>query len=278
MLNWKAIKRYSRQIFALIEKHLFLELRIRGKVVTRFLNPIIQLIVLVFLFRKFFFSNEGNYNIGYWNSTNFLLFLLIAFSINYSKSILFSYKNLFMAEKYWKTLSAVMVAPINRFTLLFGHLVAEFVLNSLPIIIIFIIALILFPIPLFFVFLVLLVFFSIIIVFGAIGLFIGVLSISNEALVHYLAIAMNILIIVSCVSYPKEIFPGIIQSVIKINPFFYLFDLLRLVWYVGMDSQAASGHITLIHIINILVLTILTPIISVYLFNRIYKKYGIVGY
>jgi len=277
MIKLDSVKRYIRQIFALTEKNIFLEMRFKAHLVSRFLNPIIQLFVLIFVFGLIFNIKEG-YSIGYWNSKNYILFLLIAFSIQFSKSIINRYKVLFIREKYWKTLSATMVAPVNRFTLLFGTLVSEMLMNSIPLIIIFIIAYILYPISLFYLFLMLLIYFFIYLIFGALGLLIGVFAISHESLVPYLQIFFRILFLFSCINYPVQIFPELFQFFVYLNPFYYLFDLIRLVWYLGYDYEAAIRLITPTHIISTLLLTILLPIFSIFLFNKVYKKYGITGY
>ncbi len=277
MKKWKSIKRYIRQISAIIEKDLALNLRVKINFFTKLLNPMIQLLVLVFIFGIIFNIKEG-FSMGYWNAANYILFLLIAYSLQFSKSILGKYDSLFTSEKYWKTLSAIMVAPINRFTLLTGVLISEFILTSIPFFILITIAYILFPIPLLFLFLTLLIFLSIYIIFAGMGLIVGVFQISNEKLIHISQLALRFIFLFSCTNYPKEIFPEIIQDIVVLNPFYYLFDLLRLTWYLGINYDDAISYITPTHIIMLLVLTIISPVISIYFFDRVYKKYGITGY
>ncbi|MFX1392112.1 MAG: ABC transporter permease [Promethearchaeota archaeon] len=277
MLKKRALKRYTRQVLAIVEKNIFLELHVKGNLVSRFLNPIIQLIVLVFIFGAIFNINQ-NFTIGYWNATNYVLFLLIAFSIQFTKSITSKYYTLFIQEKYWKTLSAIMIAPVNRFVLLIGILISELLMNSLPFLLLIITALILFPIPLYYLILVMLVYFSIFIVFASIGLILGALSISKEGIFQYFSLILRFIFLFSCINYPKEIFPEIIQFFIITNPLYYFFDFLRLIWLLGMGDQSIYSLITLNHLIIVISLTIITPLFSVLFFERIYKKYGITGY
>ena len=124
----------------------------------------------------------------------------------------------------------------------------------------------------------LLVFFSILLVFGAIGLLIGAFQISQEGSVSYLQIALRILFLFSCIKYPKELFPKVFQNLILLNPLYYLFDLLRLVWYLGIDYEQAVSIITPIHIVSTILLVILAPLISLYIFEKVYERYGITGY
>jgi ABC-type polysaccharide/polyol phosphate export permease len=266
-----------RQSFAIVEKNIYLELRVKSNLIMRFINPIIQLFILIFIF-GLIFSIREDYNIGYWNANNYVLFLLISFCIQFSRTITIKFNQMFYNEKYWKTLSALMVAPVNRFTLLFGTILSELVMMSIPLIILFIIALVLYPISIFYIFLIILVFLAIYLILASIGLLIGALGISNEEFIPYVSIILRFIFLFSCTNYPKEIFPEFIQIFIILNPFYYLFDLLRLIWYLGIDYEIAITLISPIHYIVILSFTVLTPIISVYLFNRIYKKYGITGY
>ena len=277
MLNLRSIKRYIRQIIAFTEKNIAIELRVKSRFIFRFINPIIQLLLLVFIFGVIFNISQ-NYKLGYWNYKNYILFLLLAFTVQFSKSILGRYQQLFATEKYWKTLNAIMIAPTHRFTLLIGTLFSEVLLNSIPVGILLIIGILLFPIPIFYLILTFLVLISIFLIFGSIGLLIGIFAISKEELVPYSTIALRMIFLFSCTNYPKEIFPRLIQSLILINPFYYIFDLLRLVWYLGIDYDNAIVHLTPTHLIITIIFTIVSPIISISIFERIYKKYGITGY
>jgi len=277
MLKRRSIKRYLRQVIAFVEKDLYITLRIKVNFFVQILNPVIQLLVLIFIFGIIFNIKEG-YSIGYWSGDNYILFLLIAFCVQFSKSILGKYDQVFNGEKYWRTLSAILVAPVHRFTLLTGIFVSNLIINTIPLFILIIIAYFLFPISILFLILTLLVFFSIYLIFASIGLIIGVFRISNEKYVHYSNFILRFVFLLSCTNYPKEIFPDFIQNIIILNPFYYVFELLRLTWYLGIDYEIAISHISFIHILILLILTISSPFISIYIFNRFYHKYGITGY
>lgn len=277
MLRKDSVKRSLRQIQAIVEKELFLNLRVKSNFLFRYLNPFIQLILFIFIFGVIF-SIKTDYQIGYWNGENFILFLLLAFCVQFSKSIIDKYRYIFSTEKYWKTLSATMIAPINRFTLLIGILLSDLAIISLPLITLFIIALILYPISLIFLFIVFLIFVSIFLTFASIGLIIGVFAISYEELEPYANVSLRFLFLLSCTNYPKELFPPIVQYFIILNPFYYMFDLLRLSWYLGINYDVAISNITLIHLVVLFLMTLLTPAIALILFEKIYNKYGITGY
>lgn len=273
-----SIKRSIRQILAITEKEISLQLRVKANFFSRIFEPVLQLVIFFFLFGFIFTVGSSGSTIGYWNRNNFVLFLILAFCIQFSKSIISKYRITLMVEKYWKTLSAIMIAPVNRFTLLVGTLISELAVISIPLCVLLIIAWIFYPISFFYIFLSLIILFSIFITFSSIGLIIGVLGMSHEEYIPYLQIILRFAFLLSCTNYPKEIFPGIIQDIVLLNPFYYMFDLLRLTWYLGINYEVAISHITPLHIIITMSVSIISPIISLYLFDKIYKKYGITGY
>jgi len=274
---FKKFRKIVRQTIAIIEKNILLELRVKSQFILRILNPLIQMFLMVIIFGTLFNIKKG-YHLGYWNANNYILFIFLGFSVQFLKSIINSYRILFALEKYWKTLSAIIVAPTHRFVLLLGTIISELILDSLPLGIILILTLFLYPISLIYIFLVILMFFVIICIFGALGLLLGILIISREGLVPYSDLVFRFLFLFSCINYPLLIFPQILQVAIYFNPLYYVFDLLRLVWYMGINFTVAVSSITPIHIIVNIILAISLPILSIVLFEKIYKKYGIKGY
>ena len=277
MLHKGLLRRNARQIYAIVEKEINLQLRFKSQFLFILINPLIQLVVYFFLFGAIFNIQQG-IAIGYWNSSNYLLFLLIAMSISYSQPIIQKYTQLFATEKYWKTLSAIMIAPVNRISLLVGILISQILLSSIGVIFLLTLAFILFPITIFELIFFIFTYLCILLIFGSIGLILGAFAISNENFQNYYFLVIRFLFLLSCINYPKELFPEIIQFFITLNPLYYLFDFLRLIWYSGLSPTTAFLYISPIHIITFILVTILSPIIAVLLFERIYKKHGITGY
>jgi ABC-type polysaccharide/polyol phosphate export permease len=271
------LKRNTRQIFAIVEKEISLKLRYKSGLLIRIINPLIQLLILLFLF-GLIFRLQQDLSIGYWNGRNYVLFILIAFCIQFSTPISLRYSTSFLTEKYWKTLSATMIAPINRFSLLIGILVSEVLIISTGVILLLSMACIIFPISIIHFTLFMLSFMSALLLLGSIGLIIGVYAMGNENFANYYTFFLRFVFLFSCINYPKEIFPEFIQIIIVLNPLYYYFDFLRLLWYSGLSPDIAMFYITPLHIFIFISLTIAFPIFSIYLFERIYKKYGIVGY
>ena len=277
MLTRKSLRRNLIQTTAIIERNLYFELRFKLGLLTSFLNPFIQTLMPLIIFGAFFSINES-YDFGYWSSENYLLFLLIAFCIQFLKGIMENFRQMFFREKFWKTLQALMVAPINRYVLLFGILISEMILLSIPFVIFFIVALVIFPISILNVFLVLVLFFCLAIFFGSLGLIVAVLIVTKEGVYRVIKIGLTYLIWASCISYPLQIFPELFQNIILLNPLYYFIDLVRIVWMMGIDYNVAISYLSPVHIVIVTTFTILLPILSVSLFNIFYNKYGITGY
>jgi ABC-type polysaccharide/polyol phosphate export permease len=188
------------------------------------------------------------------------------------------YSKTFMNEKYWKTLSATLIAPVNRFTLLIGTLISELLMISIPLALFLIITYILYPISIIHLLLFFSIFFLIYLLFAGIGLIIGVLTMSYEELVPWCQLFLRFTFLLACISYPKEIFPEFVQNIVVLNPLYYIFELLRLSWYLGINQEETLAILTPFHFILLISITLFTVIISLYFFEFIYKKYGIQGY
>ena len=104
----------------------------------------------------------------------------------------------------------------------------------------------------------------------------GVFAISKENVWKFLSFAMNLIFWASCITYPFEFFPDLIQDIINLNPLYYIFDILRLIWIENNFIITLTTHS--LHFYILISLAIVIPLIGVNIFNKIYKKYGIVGY
>ncbi|MHA1374801.1 MAG: ABC transporter permease [Promethearchaeota archaeon] len=277
MVSPTSLKRSLKQTMALVERNIYFEIRFKGLLITRFFGPIIQILMPLIIFGVIFNLRE-DYQFGYWNGENYILFMLIAFCIQFLRQIIDNFRQLFLREKYWKSLQALLIAPINRYVLLFGFLISEMILISIAFLAFFIIAAILFSINIFTLLLVILLFLCSAIIFGSIGLIVGVLIITKEGILGVFTLGLRIIFWLSCFSYPLQVFPEIVQFFILLNPLYYIIDIIRLTWLMGIDAPLALTFITPTHIIILVLFTVFLPIISVYLFNKFYDRFGISGY
>lgn len=273
MLSKKAIKNNLSQIIALTEKNIKLELRYKFSLIMTYITYIISIFVPLIIMGNIF---ELRTNIGPWTVNNFLLYQFIAYNIMLLYGITNTFPNQFRMEKYWKTFPALIVGPFNQFNLLFSIFLSQLILLSLPFTIFFILACVLYPISLSTIIFVLIIFILVALIFSGIGLILGIFSISNENIWHFLQFSLLFIFWLSCITYPFEIFPEYIQNIIILNPLYYIFDLLRLTWI-----QNSGFEIILslpMHFAFLILTSLLLPIMGVFLYNLVYKKYGITGY
>ena len=171
-----------------------------------------------------------------------------------------------------------MVAPVRKINILLGYFISGLISKSLPLIVIIILCYLLYPIPLLYLFFVLIILFCIAITFAGIGFILGLFEIVNEDISATLAVGISFISLVSCLFYPITIFPENIQSIIKLNPLYYFFDLLRLAWWAGINYEEATSYITVNHYLFVGVFTVITPLFASFFFLRVFKKYGVSGY
>ena len=264
------------QIYSLVIKDLKLKLRYKDQFFIEYIVPLLSLFFPYIVFTTIF-NLEGTVFESYFSINNYVLFLLLAYCVECLIFLLWNYREAFQNEKIWKTLTGMTVAPLNKYNIFIAYLISGLIAKSLPIIIIVILCSIMFPIPLTYFLLVLLVLLCIALTFSGMGYIIGVFQIINESISASLTAGISFISLVSCLFYPIDIFPESVHFIILLNPLYYYFDLLRLVWWAGI-YEPAINLITLNHILFVTFFTIFTPIVASFLFAKLYYKYGISGY
>lgn len=267
------IRRQVMQIYALVEKNLRLRLRFKFNIIISFLMPVISIAMPLIILGKFFTLNT---EFGPWNESNYMVFQFIAYQILLMKVLISEFPAQFFREKYWKTIPAIIIAPFNHYNLLLGIFFSHMILISIPFIIFFVLCWIIYPISFLTIISIVVLLFFIALIFSSIGLIIGAFAISNENIWKILGFGISMVFWLSCLTYPFEIFPNVIQQIINLNPLYYIFDVLRTTWIENNILLSISSHPFNFLILFLTVL--IFPIISVYTFKMIYKKFGIVGY
>ena len=250
-----------------------IQLRFKFNLIYSIFSPFLPIFMSLIVLMRFFVADV---NLGQWNDTNYLVFLFTAFNIELLRRIIQEFPDDFRLEKYWKTLPALMIAPFNKVHLLFGVFFSHLIIIAIPFVVLFVLTYIISPIALLTILLIIGIYLLIDLIFSGIGLFLGVFAISKENYWRIFSIGIQIVFYVSCVIYPFEIFPQEIQPIIQLNPFYYIFDILRITWLEDnillTITQYPSQFIILIGT------AIIIPLIAIYVFNKVYDKFGIVGY
>lgn len=277
LLSYTSIKYHLSRIFTITEKNVKLYLRFKSKFVFSFVSPFLGIILSLIILTKFLGADinfgEGP---GTWDDRTMPLFILMAYNLELLSRVITDFPADIRLEKYWKTLPALMIAPFNKIHLFFGILLSHLVIISVPFIIFVSLAYFIVPISFLTLIFIFFIYLLIDIIFSGFGLFLGVFAISNENYWRYLIIIQKLIWYISCVSYPLDIFPSYIQSIIQLNPFYYLFDFLRITWYQDNISLTLSSYP--FHFFILIGMSFIIPLVSIYIFKKVYNKLGIVGY
>jgi ABC-type polysaccharide/polyol phosphate export permease len=185
-------------------------------------------------------------------------------------------KNL-LREKYWKTLPSLFISPVNINNLLVSKIVSELIIFIIPLTIILILCFIIAEASVISIIFVLLIYVLAALFMGSIGLAIGSFRMSIEGGYRFFFLIINIFLIFSCYKYPREFFPDYLQFFIIWNPFYYYWDLIRVILVLGFENVIFNLSYV-IHFMVVISFSIMGPIFSISFFNYIYKKYGLVGY
>jgi len=273
MKKSKVIKDNLSQIFAITEKNIKLRLRWKLSLIISLVSPLFGILMPLIILGQFF-----NYNaqFGPWNAQNYMIFVVMTYNISLLKTVIHEFTWQFNMEKYWETLPGLLIGPFNRMNLLFGIALANLVVISFPLTIIFIICYIVYPISIATLLFVISIHLIIVLIFSGIGLIVGSFAISNENISKFLNFSLKIIFWASCITYPFEVFPEFLQGIISLNPIYYLFDILRLAWIENNFLYTIFSHP--IHVWILIGWALILPISGLFIFNKVYKKYGIVGY
>ena len=273
MIKLKTIKDNFSQILALTEKNVKLALRYKIGLALGYINQVIAIFMPLIIMQNIFdFRNT----IGFWTAGNFILYQFIAHNISHMSGITGRFPGQFRAEKFWKTLPALIVGPFNRFNLLFGIFFSHMVMIAIPFSIFFIWGIIIEPISIPTILFIISLYLLIALIFSGIGLILGIFAISNENIWQVLSFLLMFIFWFSCISYPFELFPKFIQDIIDLNPFYYIFDFLRITCIQNNVLMTISNYP--FHFITLIATSIILPFIGVFSFNLVYKKFGITGY
>ncbi len=273
MITLKNIKDNLNQILAITEKNLKLELRYKATLPLTFISPVLAMIFPLIVMAKFL---EYRNSLGIWNQENFLIYQFTAVNLSLIIGIRHRYPQHLFREKNWLTLSALIIAPFNRINLLFGIFFTHLILIFPSFVTFFIISYIIYPIQSLTILVLIISYLLCALVFSGVGIILAGLAVSNENLWTLISFSLRLLFFISCVSYPFEIFPSFLQFFIKINPLYYIFDIMRIIWIQDNIYYTFSSYF--LNFTILLVSALILPFLGVLIFNKIYRKYGIVGY
>lgn len=231
---FKIIKDNLSQIYALTVKDVKLSLRFKYNLIFSYIEPIISIFLPIIIMGKLF---DYNPQFGPWTKENYMAYQFIAMNLSLVTALRYRYPAHFYQEKWWQTFPALIIAPFNHINLLLGVFFSHFVMILPPFIIFFAICYFYVAVNLEIVIVMVGLYLLLALIFGGIGIVLGIFSITNEGAVTLSSFLISLVFFVSCISYPYEIFPGFIQQIINLNPFYYIFDLFQCYGFKMISSH-----------------------------------------
>lgn len=236
-------------------------------------NPFLTMISFFLVYSAVFFVGDVN-DLGYVQQSNYVVYLLTGF-LAYSCFTISWRKTSMQEEKIMLTLEGILLTPRSRLYIMVGK--GAKALFEIFLVILIFVALMLFIQPAVewhqlligsaALMLVLIIFMSIDFVISSIGL-------AEEGLAAILATyGPRAFLIVSCVYYPIETIPEYLRFLAYANPAYYGVNLFRDAFMPAELPFGVWGPM-----LYLLILAVLMPMLSVYVFEFILKKWGIKGY
>ncbi|MFX0134097.1 MAG: ABC transporter permease [Candidatus Hodarchaeota archaeon] len=269
----KAIKESLSQIYSLTETSVKLNLRYKLRFAMYMISPIFTLIVPIIILGKFY---EYNAQFGPWTKANYFVFIMMSYNILLLRGTMGYIPRRFLTDKYWKTIALYLLAPFKTYCILLGLVFSRLIIISIPFMLFFLFCYIYHPISFYTILFVFLLYFLLLLLFSGMGIVLGVFAISNENIWGVLNFFLHFFFWFSCLTFPYQIFPPIFQIIINLNPFYHIFNILRVAWIVNNPLYVIKLYF--IEFLILLFPSIIFPIVGVFIFNRIYYKYGIRGY
>jgi len=136
-----------KESLAIMEKETKLNLRFKFSfVVSSLTNPVLALIPFLLVYYGFFHFS-GATSFAEVNQNNYVNFLVLGMLVNaFFYTGLYMFYSKFMNEKYWKTMEAIFLTPINYLSMVFGISASE-IIRMIPTIIVFMAISALFIVP-----------------------------------------------------------------------------------------------------------------------------------
>lgn len=266
------MKNFINQVFAVAEKEIRLKLR-WGKdyFLAVIVTPLIYLIPYFLIYQGIF--NLGSGNIGDLTRENYAVWLFLGtIYFTFASRGFGTFEPRFISEKYWMTIQATFLTPTNKYALLIGITIETFLETFVPLVIFTILSYIILPTTFLSLIGILGLLLVVLIASAGIGLLRGGIALINENFRSIIYYAIYFILFFSCYSLPYEILPKSLQFFVIINPFYHGLLLIRSMWFNTLSVELWGSFL------YIIIFTILTIIIAVWLFNKLIERFGIKGY
>lgn len=257
--------------YAITVKELKLAIRFKaGYFLFNLVNPVLSMIPLLLIYYGFFHYSgaESFAEVNAFNYINFLLFGILALAFFNVGTTVFQRR--LMEEKYWKTIEAIFIAPINYLSIIVGTGLSELIrLIPTMLLFLFMASFFIMPSPLTFILTIITLLLVFLTCLGA-GLIRGSIGLGSEnydAIFSYLFAGW---ILISCFIYPIGIIPSEFRFIILANPVYQGLYFIRDIWINGIIHWHGFLYV--------LGFALLMPAVAVIIFKFAWRRLGVHGY
>ncbi len=266
------LKLIVSQILAVAQKEIKLNFRFKYNYFLELLLRPIRLLALFFIVYSGFFY-RGSAGIGDITKENYIIFLALGALMNFYFLMGFDMVSLkFRQEKFWRTIQAIFISPVNKLSLIFGIGLSELVRLVFISVILILPIYVLIPVSGAKFLLIILV--IMLIYFGIIGIsFIeGAFWLTNENYVFIFKYFFWGWGFISCFYYPIEALPEFIHPLVLANPVYHALLIIRNLWTEGYVQNI--GY----HLGIVLGFVVISLSLGSYIFSSVTEKREITGY
>jgi len=268
---------------AIAEKELKLNLRYKwGFFISNFLNPLVRAVPFLLVYYGVFAAAGSSFSVGEVTDATFVVFLLLGILVDvFLHSGLTAFSDKFMREKFWETINAFLVAPTHKLALVLGFGISESI-AILPTLLFFLLVVFLWhpvsPVVMLFTLVVLVGAFMIAL---GVGLLFGSAALFNENFIPIFGYMRIIWVFFSCFYYSIEVLKFSVAGFIidlrllaELNPIYQAVAIIRSVWFYGFDSVLNM----LPQFVYFAAFVIVVPLVSVFIFRKLFRYFDIEGY
>lgn len=266
------IKNKIKTIQAYVVKDIKLTFRFRMSLVNKFFAPILTMLSFMVTYSAIFFG-AGTEDLGFVDSSNYVVYLLTGF-LAYSVFRLAWGITSLRGEVSSLTLYGMLMAPGSRVYILAGKAVralAEIFISAggFAAMIIFLNPAIdaknliigLGAIVLLF------------IIFISLDFMVTAIDLVNPGIAGVItSYVPKGFLLIGCVYFPVDVIPEIFRPLVYVNPLYHAVNLFRS-GFMAADLQFG----VMMPMIYLLILALIMPIMSLYIFNLVFKKWNIRG-
>lgn len=236
-------------------------------------NPFFSMFTFLITYSAVFVSSNVD-DLGFVQKSNYVLYVLTGFVV-YSSFRLTWGRTSLIGEKMMLTLEGNLLAPGNRLYFMIGKSFEAFLEIFFVLILSAFAIFFLKPqINLINLALGILAILCVIIIFISLDFIVSAIGIAQEGISYLLSTYIpKIIMLISCIYYPIEVIPRIFQPIVYINPIYYAVNFFRAGFMPAHFPLGTVGPI-----IYLIVLALITPILSIKIFEWVLRRWGIRGY